>query len=52
MPWEPITFMCRGYNPYFAGVEPSCSMGLGVQGYELYGFRVFCVAESLLTSQA
>ena len=31
-PWEPITFIFRGYNPYFEGLQPSFLMGLGSKG--------------------
>ena len=46
MPWEPITFIFRGYNPYFAGVQPSFSMGFGVQGYELLWIPCFVLQKS------
>ena len=29
LPWEPTTFIFRGYNPYFWGVNPSFFMVLG-----------------------
>ena len=35
LPWEPITFIFRGYNPYFGGVKPSFFMVLGSHGSRL-----------------
>ena len=32
MPWEPKTFIFRGYNPYIGGVKPSNFMVLGSHG--------------------
>ena len=32
LPWEPTTFIFRGYNPYFEGLKPSCFMVLGSKG--------------------
>ena len=32
LPWEPTTFIFRGYNPYFGGVKPSFFMVLGSKG--------------------
>ena len=34
VPWEPKTFIFRGYNPYvhFWGVKPSCFMVLVSKG--------------------
>ena len=32
LPWEPTTFIFRGYNPYLGGVKPSCFMVLGSHG--------------------
>ena len=31
-PWEPTTFISRGYNPYFEGLKPSFFMVLGSKG--------------------
>ena len=31
-PWEPTTFILRGYNPYFEGVKPSFFMVSGSKG--------------------
>ena len=31
-PWEPTTFIFRGYNPYFGGVKPSVFMVWGSKG--------------------
>ena len=35
IPWEPTTFIYRGYNPYIGGWKPSFFHGFGVQGYNL-----------------
>ncbi len=46
IPWEPITFIFRGYNPYFEGLKlkPSFSHGFGVQGYlYIYIYAYICV---------
>ena len=32
IPWEPITFIFRGYNPYIGGSKPSFFMVLGSKG--------------------
>ena len=32
IPWEPKTFIFRGYNPYIGGVKPSFFMVLGSKG--------------------
>ena len=32
LPWEPTTFIFRGYNPYVRGVKPSLFMVLGSKG--------------------
>ena len=32
VPWEPKTFISRGYNPYIGGVKPSFFMVLGSKG--------------------
>ena len=32
LPWEPITFIFRGYNPYIGGSKPSFFMVLGSKG--------------------
>ena len=32
IPWEPTTFIFRGYNPYFGGVKHSFFMVLGSKG--------------------
>ena len=32
IPWEPTTFIFRGYNPCFGDVKPSFSMVLGSKG--------------------
>ncbi len=32
IPWEPTTFIFRGYNPYFEGLKPSIFMVLGSKG--------------------
>ena len=32
LPWEPKTFMFRGYDPYIEGLKPSCFMVLGSKG--------------------
>ena len=32
LPWEPKTFIFRGYNPYVGGVKPSFFMVLGSKG--------------------
>ena len=32
LPWEPTTFIFRGYNPYLVGVKPSFFMVLGSKG--------------------
>jgi len=32
LPWEPKTFIFRGYNPYIGGVNPSNFMVLGSHG--------------------
>ena len=31
-PWEPKTFIFRGYNPYIGGLKPSFFMVLGSKG--------------------
>ena len=35
LPWEPKTFIFRGYNPYIGGVKPSFFMVLGSKGNSL-----------------
>ena len=37
VPWEPKTFIFRGYNPYIGGVKPSFFMVLGSHGSKLVG---------------
>ena len=32
LPWEPKTFIFRGYNPYIGGLKPSFFMVLGSKG--------------------
>ena len=32
IPWEPTTFIFRGYNPYLGGVKPAFFMVLGSKG--------------------
>ena len=32
LPWEPKTFIFKGYNPYIGGVKPSFFMVLGSKG--------------------
>ena len=32
VPWEPTTFIFRGYNPYIGGSTPSFFMVLGSKG--------------------
>ena len=32
IPWEPTTFIFRGYNPYIGGVKPSFCVVLGSKG--------------------
>ena len=32
VPWEPTTFIFRGYNPYIGGLKPSLFMVLGSKG--------------------
>ena len=32
LPWEPITFIFRGYDPYVEGLKPSLFMVLGSKG--------------------
>ena len=32
LPWEPTTFIFRGYNPHIGGVKPSFFMVLGSHG--------------------
>ena len=32
LPWEPKTFILRGYNPYIGGLKPSFFMVLGSKG--------------------
>ena len=32
IPWEPNTFIFRGYNPYIGGLKPSFFMVLGSKG--------------------
>ena len=32
LPWEPKTFIFRGYNPYLGGLKPSFFMVLGSKG--------------------
>ena len=39
-PWEPKTFIFRGYNPYIGGLKPSFFMVLGSKG------RVFILKRS------
>ena len=34
LPWEPTTFIFRGYNPYIGGVKHSFLMVLGSKGSE------------------
>ena len=35
LPWEPITFIFKAYNPYVRGLKPSYVHGFEVQGYKL-----------------
>ena len=39
LPWEPKTFIFRGYNPYIGGLKPSFFHGFGVQGWNHF----FCL---------
>ena len=39
LPWEPITFIFRGYNPYIGGSKPSFFMVLGSKG--VWDFMAF-----------
>ena len=32
LPWEPTTFIFRGYDPYLGGLKPSLFMVLGSKG--------------------
>ena len=34
LPWEPKTFIFRGYNPYIGGLKPSFFMVLGSKGMQ------------------
>ena len=36
LPWEPKTFIFRGYNPYTGGFKPSFFMVLGSKGIKSY----------------
>ena len=36
LPWEPTTFIFRGYNPYIGGSKPSFFMVLGSKGTYSY----------------
>ena len=36
LPWEPTTFIFRGYNPYIGGLKPSFFMVLGSKGRYWY----------------
>ena len=48
-PWEPTTFIFRGYNPYIGGLKPSFFMVLGSKEYLLLKRRVaFILFLSLL----
>ena len=38
LPWEPKTFIFRGYNPYIGGLKPSFFMVLGSKGRYCYTF--------------
>ena len=35
LPWEPTTFIFRGYNPYIGGLKPSFFVVLGSKGSNL-----------------
>ena len=36
IPWEPTTFILKGYNPWFGGVKPSFFMVLGSKHIYIY----------------
>ena len=42
LPWEPTTFIFKGYNPYVGGLKPSFFMVLGSKGRTLVGFQPEC----------
>ena len=41
-PWEPTTFIFRGYNPYVGGVKPSFFMVLGSHGMKISKAQLPC----------
>ena len=41
LPWEPTTFIFRGYNPYIGGLKPSFFMVLGSKGIWDSKSRIF-----------
>ena len=46
LPWEPTTFIFKGYNPYVGGLKPSFFMVLGSKGRTLVGFQPECFFKS------
>ena len=46
-PWEPITFIFRGYNPYFGGLTTLILHGFGVQGNVLIPAQINNQRETL-----
>ena len=57
LPWEPKTFIFRGYNPYIGGVRPSFFMVLGPKGIHYAIFYIlnfplgFCISQNLMTGR-
>ena len=52
LPWEPKTFIFRGYNPYIWGVKPSFFMVLGSKGRSHFSFSPFVGVPTLKRYEA
>ena len=52
LPWEPKTFIFRGYNPYIGGVKPSFFMVLGSKGRSHFSFSPFVGVPTLKRYEA